>query len=124
MIPATTVHYPTHPQVRHLRPQPRGRRGEGGLGDVVRPSNVSQRGGQILGLLHADLRRIQRQRDRLRRRRPPGRQAAEGSLQAAAAQQSGKVRARIHIHLQGVPCPRGLGFVDLELACSTILLGQ
>ena len=26
--------------------------------------------------------------------------------------------------VQGVTCPRGLGFVDLDLGCSTILLGQ
>ena len=26
--------------------------------------------------------------------------------------------------VQGVPCPRGLGFVDLDLGCSTTLLGQ
>ena len=26
--------------------------------------------------------------------------------------------------VQGVPCPRGLGFVDLDLGCSTILLRQ
>ena len=26
--------------------------------------------------------------------------------------------------VQGVPCPRGLGFVDLDLECSTTLLGQ
>ena len=26
--------------------------------------------------------------------------------------------------LQGVPCPRRLGFVDLDLRCSTTLLGQ
>ena len=26
--------------------------------------------------------------------------------------------------LQGVPCPRGLDFVDLDLGCSTILLRQ
>ena len=25
---------------------------------------------------------------------------------------------------QGVPCPRRLGFVDLDLGCSTTLLGQ
>ena len=28
------------------------------------------------------------------------------------------------VSLQGVPCPRGLGFVDLDLGCSTILLRQ
>ena len=27
------------------------------------------------------------------------------------------------INLQGVPCPRRLGFVDLDLGCSTNLLG-
>ena len=27
-------------------------------------------------------------------------------------------------NLQGVPCPRRLGFVDLDLGCSTTLLGQ
>ena len=26
--------------------------------------------------------------------------------------------------IQGVPCARGLGFVDLDLECSTTLLGQ
>ena len=26
--------------------------------------------------------------------------------------------------VQGVPCPRGLGFVDYDLGCSTSLLGQ
>ena len=26
--------------------------------------------------------------------------------------------------VQGVPCARGLGFVDLDLECSTTLLGQ
>ena len=26
--------------------------------------------------------------------------------------------------VQSVPCPRGLGFVDLDLGCSTILLRQ
>ena len=25
--------------------------------------------------------------------------------------------------VQGIPCPRGLGFVDLDLVCSTSLLG-
>ena len=28
------------------------------------------------------------------------------------------------IEIQGVPCPCGLGFVDLDLGCSTTLLGQ
>ena len=26
--------------------------------------------------------------------------------------------------IQGIPCPRRLGFVDLDLECSTTLLGQ
>ena len=29
-----------------------------------------------------------------------------------------------YMKVQGVPCARGLGFVDLDLECSTTLLGQ
>ena len=30
----------------------------------------------------------------------------------------------VELDVQGVPCPRGLGFVDLDLGCSTTLLEQ
>ena len=54
----------------------------------------------------------------------------QSSVSAHSRRQMGSVllqgvkSAMIPNYIQGVPCPRRLGFVDLDLGCSTTLPGQ